>query len=210
MSKPAIQFYVYNNKFNRDWLEPLKQILQGCVINDSKAQKVFYEHYYGFALKSVFRYIYRYDKATDVVNDGFVKIFSNFKNFQCDDAENLEKVLMGWMRRILINTAVDELRRQNMLPEVGELPDYIWHEPDNEIAADQKLMYKDLIVQLKKLPPSYRAVFNMFVIDGFSHQEIAKELGISIGTSKSTLFKAKAFLKRVLNNGVSEPDVCRI
>ncbi|MEP6512251.1 MAG: sigma-70 family RNA polymerase sigma factor [Parafilimonas sp.] len=191
-------------------MEPLKHIIEGCINNEGKCQKIFYEHYYGYALKSVFRYIYRYERATDVVNDGFVKIFRNFKNFRYSDEENLEKIVMGWIRRILINTAVDELRRQNMMPEVGDLPEHLWQEPDNELPPDQLIIYKELILQLKRLPPSYRTVFNMFVIDGYTHQEIANELSISVGTSKSTLFKAKAFLKNYLNNQVSEADVCSI
>ncbi len=212
MSKPDFKFYVYTktSKNNPYWLEPLKHIIEGCINNEQKCQKIFYEHYYGYALKSVFRYIYRYERATDVVNDGFVKIFRNFKNFRYSDEENLEKIVMGWIRRILINTAVDELRRQNMMPEVGDLPEHLWQEPDNELPPDQLIIYKELILQLKRLPPSYRTVFNMFVIDGYTHQEIANELGISVGTSKSTLFKAKAFLKNYLNNQVSEADVCSI
>lgn len=204
MSKPELPIYVYINKKNPDDSTTLKNIIEGCMNNEHKCQKIFYEHYYGFALKSVFRYIYRYDKATDVVNDGFVKIFRNFKTFKYQDEENLEKIVMGWMRRILINTAVDELRKQNMMPEVGDLPKEIWEEPDTESAPDQLLIYKELILQVKKLPPSYRAVFNMFVIDGFTHQDIAKQLGISVGTSKSTLFKAKAFLRKYLKNDLTE------
>lgn len=186
----------------------MEHIIYGCKKNEHKYQKIFYEHYYGFALKTVFRYIYRYEKATDVVNDSFVKIFNNIKNFQITDSENLERVVMGWMRRILANTAVDELRRQNMMPEVGDLPDSVWDEPDNQVPPDELLIYKELIEQFKRLPPSYRVVFNMFVIDGFTHQDIANTLGISVGTSKSTLFKAKAYLKKYLSNEVSESDIC--
>jgi RNA polymerase sigma factor (sigma-70 family) len=186
-------------------LEPLYKLIKGCIENDNKSQRQFYEHYYGFALKTVFRYIYKYDKATDVVNDGFVKIFNSLAKFQVSKGNaDTEKILMGWMKRILINTAIDELRRQQMAPEIGELPDHIWEENDKSQNADQKLLYKDLICEIKKLPPSYRTVFNMFVIDGFSHQEIANMLGISEGTSKSALAKAKAQLKKFINNRFSE------
>ena len=171
VSKPTSNSYVYTNTNPPDWLESLKRIIEGCINNEHKCQKIFYEHYYGYALKSVFRYIYRYDKATDVVNDGFVKIFKNFKNFQYGGSNDLEKIVMGWMRRILINTAVDELRKQNMMPEVGDLPEHIWEEPNNDLSADQQLIYKELVLQVKKLPPSYRIVFNMFVVDGYTHQE---------------------------------------
>jgi len=186
-------------------LEPLYTLIKGCISNDSKSQRQFYEHYYEFALKTVFRYIYKYDKATDVVNDGFVKIFNSLAKFQISKGNaDTEKILMGWMKRILINTAIDELRRQQLIPEIGELPCYIWEEIDRCQNADQKILYKELICEIKRLPPSYRTVFNMFVIDGFSHQEIAKMLGISEGTSKSALAKAKAQLKKFLNNRFSE------
>jgi RNA polymerase sigma factor (sigma-70 family) len=184
-------------------LEPLYKLIRGCIEKDSKSQQAFYEHYYGFALKTVFRYIYRYEKATDVVNDGFVKIFNSLEKFQIGkEKSDTEKILMGWMKRILINTAIDELRKQQTLPEIGELPGYIWEEMDKSQNADQKILYKELICEVKRLPPSYRNVFNMFVIDGFSHNEIAKTLGISEGTSKSALAKAKAQLKRFLETRI--------
>jgi len=183
-------------------LKDLHKIVEGCINNDSKCQKAFYECYYGYALKVVFRYIYRYDKATDVVNDGFVKVFRNFTRFECKNAGELEKILMGWMRRILVNTAIDELRKNHLTPEIGELSDYAWQYADNSQKADQKILYKELIDHVRKLPPSYRAVFNMYVIDGFSHQEIADQLGVSVGTCKSNLSKAREYLKRILNKDV--------
>jgi len=188
-------------------LESLHNLIKGCIDSDYRSQRQFYEHYYGFALKTVFRYIYKYDKATDVVNDGFVKIFNSLARFQVTaGSSDTEKILMGWMKRILINTAIDELRRQQLVPEIGELPSHIWEEMDKGQNADQRILYKELICEIKRLPPSYRTVFNMFVIDGFSHQEIANMLGISEGTSKSALAKAKAQLKKFINNRYSESN----
>jgi len=188
-------------------LESLHNLIKGCIDSDYRSQRQFYEHYYGFALKTVFRYIYKYDKATDVVNDGFVKIFNSLARFQVTTGStDTEKILMGWMKRILINTAIDELRRQQLVPEIGELPSHIWEEMDKGQNADQRILYKELICEIKRLPPSYRTVFNMFVIDGFSHQEIANMLGISEGTSKSALAKAKAQLKKFINNRYSESN----
>jgi RNA polymerase sigma-70 factor (ECF subfamily) len=191
-------------------LKDLHAIVAGCINNDSKCQKALYEGYYGFALKVVFRYIYRYDKATDVTNDGFVKVFRNFNKFQCSNAEELEKILMGWMKRILVNTAIDELRRNHLTPEIGELTDYASEQSDNSQKADQKILYKELIDHVRKLPPSYRTVFNMYVIDGFSHQEIADQLGVSVGTCKSNLSKAREHLKKILNKDAQQADVCNL
>ena len=180
--------------------EVLKELLKGCKRFDHRSQKAFYEQFYGFALKVVFRYVYRYDRSVDVVNDGFVKIFKNINAFECKNELDFEKVLFGWIRRIMVNTAIDELRRNNMIPEIGGMPDYIWEEPDKSGSADQLILYKELVNKIKKLPPSYRAVFNMFVIDGLSHHEISKVLGISVGTSKSSLSKARVQLQRIIKS----------
>lgn len=190
-------------------IELLKEIIRGCKNFDQRYQKFFYEKFYGYALKIVFRYIYRYDNARDVVNDGFVKIFRSIVTFECNDTD-LEKVLMGWMKRIMVNTAIDELRKQNMMPEIGGMPDYIWEEPDKSAAADQTVLYKELISEIKNLPPSYRTVFNMYVIDGFSHQEIAAMLRISVGTSKSNLSKARVHLQKYINKNSLDADICRM
>lgn len=171
--------------------------------NEHKDQKHLYERYYGYCLKIVFRYIFRYDKATDVVNDGFVKVFKKLHSFHYEETVNPEMMLMGWMRTIMINTAIDRLRKDNFLPEIGILNDNIWLE-DRTHAADQSLLYKELILEIKKLPPGYRAVFNMYVIDGFSHQQIADTLKISVGTSKSNLSKARVLLQGFLKKGEHE------
>ena len=169
------------------------------MANDRKSQKMLYEHYYGFAFKVVYRYIYRYDKVADVVNDGYVKMFRNFSNFNLSESEVLEPCLMAWMKRIMVNTAIDELRKTQLLPEIGNLEEPVDNTADNQTRADNGILYKELIEEIKKLPPVYRAVLNMYVIDGYTHAEIAAELGISIGTSKSNLFKARECLKKILN-----------
>jgi len=187
-------------------LNDILHIVQGCIGFDHKYQKLLYEKYYGYSLKIVFRYIYRYEKAVDVVNDGFVKLFRNFAKFEYKDPEAVERILMGWIRRIMINTAIDELRRNNMTPEIGGIPEYVWDESDASHNADQALLYKEVIKQVKKLPPAYRTVFNLFVIDGYTHHEIAEQLGISVGTSKSNLAKARAHLQKFINNDKQEAD----
>ena len=193
---------------NLSGLELLQHIIAGCIRNDQRDQKYLYERYYGYCLKTVFRYIYRYDKAVDVVNDGFVKIFRNFVKFQYTDTENLEMILMGWMRTIMVNTAIDQLRKNNFLPEIGDISESIWMHVDRSAGSDHALMYKELVKEIKKLPPSYRTVFNMYVIDGFTHQEIANRLGISVGTSKSNLSKARVLLQKIIKINDQEVSVC--
>ena len=205
--QPFIAVCVFTS--NLSGLEFLQDIIAGCVQNNQKDQRFLYEKYYGYCLKTVFRYIYRYDKAVDVVNDGFVKVFRNFSKFHYNSTENLEMILMGWMRMIMINTAIDQLRKNNFLPEIGEISENIWLE-DKSQHSDQALMYKELVKEIKKLPPSYRTVFNMYVIDGFTHQEIANQLGISVGTSKSNLSKARVILQKIIKNNDRQIGVCNL
>jgi RNA polymerase sigma-70 factor (ECF subfamily) len=180
--------------------ETIKSIIEGCIANDNKCQKTVYEQYRGYALKIVFRYIYNYNDAIDVVNDGFVKLFTHFQKFEFGKDLDNEKILMGWIRKIMVNTSIDQLRKRKMVMETGEIPEHIWNLSDKTHNSDQQILYKELIVMIKKLPPNYRVVFNLYVIDGFSHNEIAKILKISSGTSKSTLSRARAILQQSLKN----------
>ena len=172
----------------------LDDLISGCLKNSQRHQKALYERFYGYCLKIVFRYIYRYDKATDVVNDGFVKAFTKLNTFKIIQEGKLEMMFMGWLRTIMVHTAIDKLRQDNFLPEIGLTDEGNWIE-DKSQSADQTSLYKELILQVKKLPPSYRIVFNMYIIDGYNHQEIANFLKIGVGTSKSNLSKARAILQ---------------
>ena len=165
---------------------------------------MLYEHFAPAMLGICYRYTKSINDAEDVLQDGFVKVFKYLSQYKSDGE------LGGWIRKIMVNTAIDELRRQNMLPEIGDMPEYLWEQQDTSQSAEQKLFYKELIGQVKKLPPSYRAVFNMYVIDGFTHQEIANQLGISVGTSKSSLSKARVHLQKYISKDSSEQNICRI
>jgi RNA polymerase sigma factor (sigma-70 family) len=170
---------------------------------------MLYEKYYGYALKVVFRYIYRYENATDVTNDGFVKFFKHIERFDAGPAADSEKILMGYLKRIMINTAIDELRKNKMSPEIGGIPENVWEVPDNSEDAQQKLLYKELIKMIKELAPKYRSVFNLYVIDGFNHLEIADMLSIPVGTSKSCLARARALLQNSIKK-TEETIACRM
>jgi RNA polymerase sigma factor (sigma-70 family) len=179
-------------------LDNIIQIIEGCKRQEPKSQKTLYERFYGYVLKIAFRYVYRYDIAVNVTNDAFVKIFRHIERFRYEEEEFPERLMMAWMKRIVINTSIDELRKNNMTPEIGGIPEYVWEEPDNSQKADHLLLYKELVSYVKNLPPMYRVVFNMFVIDGCTHFEIADTLGISVGTSKSNLSRARGILQRII------------
>ncbi len=187
-------------------LKFIGEIITGCLENNHKDQKMLYERYYGYCMKIVFRYIFRHAKAVDVVNDGFVKVFGKLGSFHCEQPGKMEMMLMGWMRTIMINTAIDRLRKDNFLPEIGITNESIWIE-DKSQASDQTILYKEIINEIKKLPPGYRIVFNMYVIDGFTHQEIADRLKIAVGTSKSNLSKARGLLKSFIKKA-EEEKIC--
>jgi RNA polymerase sigma factor (sigma-70 family) len=179
-------------------LEPITYIINGCVSKDHKYQKILYERYRAFALKIVFRYIFHYDKARDVVNDGFVKFFTTVSTFRVENAIDTEKMLMGWIRRIMINVSIDELRRNRSPIRTLSLPDHLWEIPDHSENAEQAMRYRDLILLLNKLPDKYRLVFNMFVIDGYSHQDIADLLSTTIGNSKSILSRSRIMMQKLM------------
>lgn len=180
-------------------LEKTVTIINGCRNSNPKYQKILYDQYRGLALKIVFRYIYHYEEALEVTNDGFVKFFSNIDKFRCDTEADARKMLIGWLKRIMINTAIDLLRKKMLLPEIGGIPDHVWEIKDDAAAPDKLMIYKDLITLVKKLPPSLRIVFNMYVVDGYTHIEIADILNIPVGTSKSNLLRARTLMKKYLD-----------
>ncbi len=190
-------------------MEKIENILEGCLQRNRKFQNLLYEKYQEFAMKIVFRYIYNYEEATEVTNDGFVKFFLSIDNFTIEKECNLEKMIGGWLKRIMINTAIDLLRKKMLLPEIGGIPEYAWNIKETGPTAEQLIIYKELIILIKKLPPEYRIVFNMHVIDGYKHVEIAEILGIPVGTSKSNLMRARALMQTFVNQKESLSE-CRI
>lgn len=186
-------------------MKNLLTVIKGCAGKEHKYQKVLYDHYYGYALKIVFRYLYRYEKAVDATNDGFVKLFRHFETFMpASTATETERMLMGYIKKIMINTAIDELRRGRMLPEIGGIPEDVWEMAGKDQDADQLVLYKDLVTMIKELPPQYRVVFNMYVIDGYNHHEIADLLNTAVGTSKSALSRARVLLQKAIQHSEEE------
>ncbi len=191
-------------------MENIIHIVNGCINKESKYQRLLYDRYRGFACKVVFRYIYRYEKAIDVVTDGFVKAFNHFDQFnRREEEEEVEKLLMGWLKRIMVNCSIDELRRSSMLPEIGGIPEDVWDITDRNYDADQLVLYKDLVTLIKELPPNYRIVFNLYVLDGYAHAQIADMLKISTSTSRSSLSRARAILQNLISK-MEEEKLCRI
>ncbi len=167
--------------------------------NDPKCQKMLYDRYLSYALRISYRYVHSFENAAHAANDAFVKIFKNFKKFEIRDYEHVESMLLGWIRRIVINASIDFMGRENLVSShATQLLEH--HEQHTGVNnnGENSIVYKELISLIRKLSPAYKVVFNLYVIDGYTHQEIANMLGISVGTSKSNLSKARAFLQKYL------------
>jgi len=179
-------------------LDELLHIMKGCAENDASAQKMLYERYLPYALRISYRYVHSFENAAHAANDAFVKIFRNFKKFEIRDYNHIESMLLGWIRRIVINASIDFMGRENLISNNTQLHNDGWEHKGANNEGENQLMYKELMALIRKLSPAYKVVFNLYVIDGYTHQEIADMLGISVGTSKSNLSKARAFLQKYL------------
>ena len=143
------------------------------------------------------RYSKTREEAVEVLNDGFMKVFLKINKY------NPDKSFKGWVRRIMINTALDNYRHNLKFYHTEDVSEL--EQKANIVNADEQMSYEDLIRLVQELSPAYRTVFNLYIIDGFTHEEIAQLLGISVGTSKSNLSKARANLQaRLKKNELDE------
>lgn len=171
------------------------EVINGCLANHHKYQQILYEQYHSYAFKIVFRYIFRHDKAEDAVNDGFVKLLNNIDKFEVRNHIDVEKLFMAWLKQIMIHTAIDGLRREKK-EEAEPLDENSFCVPEQSANAHEILFYNDLIKEVKELPVPYRLVFNLHVIDGYSHAEIASMLNLPVATSRSHLLRARTLLQK--------------
>ncbi len=173
-------------------------VIDGCLAGERRSQQRVYELFYGKMMSVCLRYTKNHDQAKDILQDGFIKVFRNLTKF------NREGSFEGWIRRIMVNTAIDHFRRARhsylLLGEDRSMEEFEDLAEENDSEQDEALDLKpaDVINAMQKLTPAYRTVFNLFVFEDMSHKEISETLDISIGTSKSNLAKAKSNLKRLL------------
>lgn len=175
-------------------------IIDGCIAGERRSQQRVYELFYGKMMAVCLRYTKNHDQAKDILQDGFIKVFKSIDKF------NRAGSFEGWIRRIMVNTAIDHFRRSKnaylLLGEDRSIEDFGDDEEDklaDDTASDEiDLKPADVINAMQKLTPAYRTVFNLYVFEEMTHKEIADSLGISLGTSKSNLAKAKHNLKKLL------------
>ena len=143
------------------------------------------------------RYTNKHDDTIEILNDGFLKVFKEIHRFKPSYSDVVSS-FKGWLRKIIVYTAIDHFRKYHKHQLVTQLDDVVYQIPSLNEDALEKIAYEEIIRAIQLLSPAYRTVFNLFVIDGLSHDEIAAELGISTGTSKSNLFKARLQLQKIL------------
>lgn len=180
----------------------LKSIIEGCLREDRKYQFRLYERYYGKMMGVCMRYATDRDEADELVQQGFIKLFNNLSRYEFKGSFD------GWIRRMFVNTAIDHIRRKKrnplLLGEDAHLDLF-----NKEVEQDQfdkvEELDPNLVMQaIQKLTPAYQAVFNLYIIEDYSHKEIAEMLEVSVGTSKSNLSKAKQNLRKYLQEAYNQ------
>ena len=165
-------------------------LIQGCINRDRVMQRMLYDTYapkmYGVCL----RYAGNENDANDILQEGFIKVYKNIHKFRSEGS------FEGWIRRIFVNTAIEHYRKRVKMYNVTEAQENTIE--DKELTALDTLATKDILKIVDELSPGYKAVFNMHVIEGYSHKEIANILGITEGTSKSQLARAKGVLRNLI------------
>ncbi len=169
----------------------LKQLINACASGDTKAQAFLYKQFspklYGISL----RYASNRTDAEDILQDSFIRIFEKIKTYQFKGS------FEGWLRRIVINIALQKIKKQQFNEEINER--VLTIETPNDF-NDTHVPIEILLQMIQELPNRYRMVFNLYVLDGYKHYEIAELLNITEGTSKSNLARARRILQEKLNN----------
>jgi RNA polymerase sigma factor (sigma-70 family) len=171
-------------------LSEIKNIINGCLKGNRRDQELLYRRHAARLYAVCLQYSGNDEEARDILQEGFIKIFENLVNYKYEGS------FEGWVRRIMVNTALEKYRSRHSLYRVDDIdqipePDA---EPENEDYSG--LEASDLMEIIRELPPKYRMVFNLFAIEGYSHKEISEMINISEGTSKSNLSRARVILQR--------------
>ncbi len=169
-----------------------RDIIAACANKERWAQKLLYEQYYSKMMGVCMRYANDQEDALDILHEGFIKIFKNIGKYQPGTS------LTAWIRRIMVNTAIDYYRKS--IRRRTEDIEQAFHVSSNDIDAISQCSEKEILAAVQELTPAYRAVFNLYVIEGYSHKEIADILDITESTSRSNLVKARLKLKEILRS----------
>ncbi len=171
-----------------------RRLVQACLRKERKAQELLYKRHYGRMMGLCMRYARDRDEAAAMLNQGFFKVYESLDRFDPDKGK-----LEGWIYRIVLHAAIDHYRAV-IRPNRSEIVDPAegWDVRDASEDALDRMAAEEILALVQRLTPQYKAVFNLYVIEGFSHAEIAERLGISEGTSKSNLAKARRNLQAMI------------
>ncbi len=167
--------------------DDLNDIIQGCIKGKRGSQEILYQMYSAKMFGVCFRYCRDYDESKDILQEGFIKVFEKIHQF--GNKGSFE----GWVRRIIVNTALEKYRMQIRTVQLEYLAE-VRAEENEEIELNISL--NEMLALIQKLPDQYRLVFNMYAFENMTHKEIAQQLGITEGTSKSDLSRARAILQK--------------
>lgn len=170
--------------------------LAGCVRNDNKSKEMIYKSFYGYLMGVILRYVDDRNDAEELVNDSFIKLFKHINQFNAPKhSEQVQKAFKGWIARISSRTAIDFLRGKKILLYVDEITEE--QQPLTELNAISRLNVQDIMKLLGKLPETHKLVFNLYEIEGFSHEEISKMLSIPESSCRVYLTRAKNKLREL-------------
>lgn len=167
------------------------ELVKGCIDNNPACQKLLFERFSRKMMGVCLRYAGRSEEAEDMLQNGFIRIFEKLSTFRGTGS------LEGWVRRIIVNESLTYLRKNKAMQMNIDIEDAKYKVPGNSHVGES-MNEKDLLKIIQQLPAGFRTVFNMYAIEGYSHKEIAEELGISEGTSKSQYSRAKTHLQQIL------------
>ena len=186
---------IVSRYFKRNSPLTLKSALEDCLAHQTeRSQSFLYKRFYGYMMAVSLRYVKNEMEAEDIVNESFVKIFRKLSNFEILEDENaLEKSFKGWIARITVNTSIDKLRAQKVTLDIDDINEL--EIENNSVAISSNLEVNDILKLLNKLPEIQRMIFNLYEIEGYSHDEISKQLNIPDSTCRTYLTRAKARLR---------------
>ena len=168
-----------------------EQLVKACISGNASAQKEFYDLFAKKMMGVCLRYTNNYEEAQDVLQDGFIKVFNKLSKFVNKGS------LEGWVRRIMVNTALDHYRKNKKFQKDVEI-DAVSFKLEKQEYIVESINAQDLLKIIQTIPEGYRIVFNLFAIEGYSHKEIAEQLGVTESTSKSQFSRAKKMLRNIL------------
>jgi len=167
--------------------DELSDIIQGCIKGKRSSQEKLYQMYSAKMFGVCFRYCRDYDEAKDILQEAFIKVFEKINQF--GNRGSFE----GWVRKIIVNTSLEKFRKHHQTIQLDQLAEV--HEIENE-EVELNISLNEMLALIQKLPDRYRLVFNMYAFEEMTHKEIAEKLGITEGTSKSDLSRARAILQK--------------